>query len=46
MRAALTSLAVVAPDWLRVHTREEWVERYAPRSEDSRLPAGEAKRQT
>jgi transposase len=45
MRAALNSLAVVAPDWLRAHSKEEWVERYGPRSEDSRLPAGEARRQ-
>lgn len=44
MRAALNSLAVVAPDWLRAHSQEEWVERYGPRSEDSRLPAGEAER--
>src|SRR5258708_4641096 len=44
MRAALNDLATVAPDWLRVHCPPEWVERYGPRSEDSRLPAGEAKR--
>jgi transposase len=44
MRAALNSLAVVAPDWLRAHSQEDWVERYGPRSEDSRLPEGEAKR--
>jgi transposase len=44
MRAALNSLAVVAPDWLRAHSKEEWVERYGPRSEDSRLPAGEMER--
>jgi hypothetical protein len=45
MRAALNSLAVVAPDWLRAHSQLEWVERYGPRSEDSRTPAGEAERQ-
>jgi transposase len=44
MRAALNSFAVVAPDWLRAHSQEAWVERYGPRSEDSRLPAGEAER--
>lgn len=44
MRAALNSLAVVAPDWLRTHSQAEWVERYGPRSEDSRLPLGEAQR--
>ncbi len=45
MRAALNSLAVVAPDWLRTHSQPEWVERYGLRSEDSRLPVGEAERQ-
>lgn len=44
MRAALNDLATVAPDWLRAHSKQEWVEQYGPRSEDSRLPAGEAKR--
>ena len=44
MRAALNSLAVVDPDWLRAHSQSEWVERYGPRSEDSRIPAGEAER--
>ena len=45
MRAALNSLAVVAPDWLRAHSHPEWVERYGPRSEDSRSPVGEAERE-
>jgi transposase len=44
MRAALNSLAVVAPAWLHAHSQQEWVERYGPRSEDSRLPVGEAER--
>lgn len=44
MRAALNSLAVVAPDWLRAHSQPEWVERYGPRSEDERSPLGEAER--
>jgi transposase len=44
MRAALNSLAVAAPDWLRAHSQAEWVERYGPRSEDSRVPVGEAER--
>jgi len=44
MRAALNALAVVAPDWLRAHSQPEWVERYGPRSEDSRSPLGEAER--
>jgi transposase len=46
MRAALDSLAVVAPDWLRAHSQHEWVERYGPRSEDSRSPLGEEARVT
>jgi transposase len=41
MRAALNSLAIVAPDWLRAHSQPEWVERYGPRSEESRIPLGE-----
>ena len=45
MRAALDSLAIVAPEWLRAHSRPEWVERYGPRSEDSRSPLGEAQRE-
>jgi transposase len=44
MRAALESLAVVDPDWLRAHSQAEWVERYGPRCEDSRSPLGEAAR--
>jgi transposase len=44
MRAALNSLAVLAPDWLRAHSHVEWVERYGPRSEDERSPLGEAER--
>lgn len=44
MRAALNSLAVAAPDWLHAHSHPKWVERYGPRSEDSRLPVGEAER--
>jgi transposase len=44
MRAALNGLAVVAPNWLRAHSEPEWVERYGPRSEDSRSPLGEAAR--
>ncbi len=45
MRAALGSLAVVAPDWPRAHSHPEWVERYGPRSEDSRSPVEEAARE-
>ena len=45
MRAALNSLATVEPNWLRVHSHAEWVERYGPRSEDSRIPFGDAARE-
>jgi transposase len=44
MRAALDSLAVVTPEWLRAHSQPEWVERYGPRSEESRIPLGEEAR--
>lgn len=44
LRAALNSLAVIAPDWLRAHSHLEWVERYGPRSEDSHIPKAEAER--
>ena len=46
MRAALNGLAVMAPDWLRAHSHSDWVERYGPRSEDSRSPLGEEARLT
>src|SRR5215210_1353698 len=45
MRHALTVLADLAPDWLRTHGRYEWVERYARRPEDDRLPSKQAERQ-
>lgn len=41
MRAALNSLAVFAPDWLRAHSHVEWVERYGPRSEAERVAFAE-----
>lgn len=44
LRAALNSLAVIALDWLRAHSHLEWVERYGPRSEDSRISKAEAER--
>jgi transposase len=44
LRAALNTLAVVAPEWLRAHSQAEWVERYGRRLDDSRLPTGEAER--
>jgi len=38
MRAALNSLAVAAPAWLRAHSDPDWVDRYGPRVDDMRLP--------
>ena len=40
LRAALNSLATVAPQWLRSWVPPEWFDRYAPRVEESRLPKG------
>jgi len=39
-RAALNSLAVVAPEWLKEQWQEVWIERYEHRVEDYRLPDG------
>jgi len=44
MRAALNSLATVAPDWLRAWVPAEWFDRYSVRIEEYRLPKGEAER--
>lgn len=44
LRAALNSLAVVAPDWLRAHVLQEWYDRYEKRMEDFRLPKEATKR--
>ncbi len=44
LRYALNSLAIVAPQWVRGHCPMEWVERYGPRVENSRLPASKAER--
>lgn len=46
MRHTLNSLAVVAPDWLRLHALPDWVKRYDRRAEDDRLPASNAARDT
>lgn len=45
LRAALNSLAVVAPDWLRAQVPAEWYERYGRRIENYDLPKTEADRQ-
>lgn len=44
LRAALNSLATVAPHWLRSWVPTEWFDRYAHRIEESRLPKGEVAR--
>lgn len=44
LRHALNGLATTAPEWLRAHSKSEWVERYGPRASDYRLPKGQAKR--
>jgi transposase len=44
LRHTLNVLATLAPDWLRAHVPPEWVERYAARPSEYRLPKGEAKR--
>ncbi|GAC1652090.1 MAG: hypothetical protein NVS4B12_23300 [Ktedonobacteraceae bacterium] len=44
MRAALNSLATVAPDWVRAHLEPDWFDRYSRRVEEYRLPKGEAER--
>lgn len=38
LRAALNSVAVVAPEWLRMVVTEDWFDRYSRRVEDYRLP--------
>ena len=44
LRAALNSLAVVAPDWLRSIAPPAWYERYGERVEHYNLPKSEAGR--
>src|SRR6266852_6100889 len=45
LRAALNSLAVVVPDWLRAQVPGEWYERYGTRTEEYRFPKEATKRQ-
>jgi len=45
VRAALNSLAVVVPEWLRAQVPAEWYERYGTRTEDYRFPKEATKRQ-
>src|SRR2546421_6148320 len=45
LRAALNSLAVVVPDWLRAQVPLEWYDRYGTRTEEYRFPKEASKRQ-
>lgn len=40
LRAALNTLASLAPEWLGEHLDREWVDRYGRRVEEYRLPKG------
>ncbi len=42
LRHTLEVLAEAAPTWLQAHAQPEWVERYARRSDEYRLPKGTA----
>ena len=44
-RAALNSLAIAAPAWLKEQMQAEWVDRYEHRVEDYRLPSGKQARE-
>jgi transposase len=44
LRHALNTMAIIAPEWLRRQSKAEWVERYGPRAQDYRLPAGKDER--
>jgi transposase len=46
LRATLNMIATVAPDWIRSQIPAEWVDRYARRAEDYRLPAEATARET
>jgi transposase len=45
LRAALNSLAVIVPGWLRAHVPQDWHDRYDKRIEDFRFPKEKTKRQ-
>jgi transposase len=45
LRHALNVLAEVAPAWLRAQVQSDWVERYAHRVEEYRLPKSKAERE-
>jgi transposase len=45
MRRVLDEAAQIAPDWLRMHLKPEWVQRYARRFDGYHLPTSKAKRE-
>jgi transposase len=45
LRAALNTVAIVAPEWLQEHAAPGWFDRYSTRIEESRLPKGQEARQ-
>ncbi len=45
LRAALNTIATVAPEWLREQAAPEWFDRYSTRIEESRLPKGQEARE-
>jgi transposase len=45
LRAALNSLAIVAPDWLLTQITPDWFDRYGTRVEEYRLPKGQEARE-
>ena len=44
MRSTLNALATVAPEWISANIPTEWVKRYGPRADESRLPESQEKR--
>jgi transposase len=44
LRHTLNTLAVVAPEWLRAVSPQEWRDRYTQRAEDDRLPTTQTAR--
>ena len=45
MRAALNSLAEVAPDWLKANLKKDWFDRYGKRISSYRLPQPKSERE-
>jgi len=45
LRHALNHLALLAPDWLRLHAPADWRQRYGPRLVTELFPAGQAARE-